>query len=131
MKTTNQVIQDSGIPSRVVRAVVRRIGRESIEDVNKGEIDGGFSGFITYSDTEGFWRKYREEITEMLDRMADDMGQGVVEMVQGFNCLGSEFTTNEIARAIYGIYRNNATIARIYNALAWFAAEEVCRAFED
>lgn len=127
MKTTAQAIADSGLDSRVVRAVVRRIGRESIEDVNRHGIAGGFSGFIYYSDTVNFWRKYKAEIITMLEDLCSDLGEGLLETV--FNWLDGDWSTTEIGAAIYGKY--SADFDVIYNALAWFAAEEVCRAFED
>jgi hypothetical protein len=131
MKSTKEAIRDSGISAKLVRAVVRRIGRDSIEDVNRHGIDGGFGGFIYYTDTVKFWKAYKPDILEIANRIADDLGQGVLEMIRGFNCLGSEFSLEEIGKAIYGGRGDSATTEQIQNAMAWFAAEDVCRAFED
>ena len=122
----------------IINAVVNNLNSlDSIEDINNYGIDGGYGNFIYYSDTVKFWRKYRKTITAMLENMADACCIGVLELVQGFNCLGAgygknrqnDYTLQDIGKALYGRYNDELDI--IYNALAWFTAEEVCRMFED
>lgn len=155
LKTTAQAIAASNIPAKVIRAVVRRIGRDSIEDVNNHGIDGGFNGFIYTADTVAFFKAHRKDIIQMVLDMASDLGENPVDMVAGFGCLGGrqmphdmsysqtvgpdnrkrkrEAVLNEyrpsVSRCLYGgrLTDDDDTTA---NALAWFAAEEVCRAFE-
>lgn len=137
MKTISEVCKENEEFSLVVKAVVRRIGRESIQDVNEHGISGGFSGFIYYTETVAFWKKYKKIIMKMLENDASDFGVGIVEMVQNFNCLVNtstkerkpDYTSDEIGRALYGRYNEELDI--IYNALAWYAAEIVCRWFEE
>lgn len=118
---------------KLARAVVKQFGDdeafiESAPDVVNHGINGGFSGWIYYTETTAFARKNRAAITELAEELASDFGMGTLEMVQGFNCLGKEdYSTNEIGRALYG--RGDDT--QILNALAWFAAEEVCREWRD
>jgi len=64
--------------------------------------------------------------------MADDLGEELISMVRGFNCLGSrtsgpDYTADEVARTLYGAKRDVDT--QIANACAGFAVEEVCRSY--
>ena len=137
MKTISEVCKESPDYSIIIKAVVRRIGTECIEDVNSHGIDGGFSGFIYYSETVAFWKKYKKIIMKMLENDASEFGTGIVEMVQYFNCLVNtstkdrtpDYTADEIGRALYGRYNEELDV--IYNALAWYAAETVCRMFDE
>lgn len=132
MKTTAQVLNDSGIPPRLVRAVVRQLGgKESLQDIANNSIDGGFHGFIYYSETVPFFKRNRAEILELVRRYADDFGTDPVSVVAGFNCLTDDSETREsAARCLFGgrLTDNDAQVA---NALAWFAGEEVARSFFD
>lgn len=151
--TAKMVSENSGISEKLVRAVLRQLGGgaeawDSLRDVAGHGADGGFGGFIYYTDTVGFFKRYRAEIVELARRMADDLGEGVVEMVAGFNCLGGQrlrgrFGASDSARkdalaeyidsagrCIYG-GRLTDDDTNVANALAWFALEEVARAAED
>ena len=136
LKTTAVVIADSNIPAKVIRAVVKSIGLDSIPDVNRGGIDGGFGDFIYYKDTVAFFKKHRKDIVKMAEQMAEDMGENTVDFVACFNCLGGKDQNARteyypsISRCLYGgrLTDEDDVVA---NALAWFAAEEVCRAFEE
>jgi len=135
LKTTAQAISDSGIDSTLIRAVVRAIGRDAIQDVNAHGIDGGFSGFIYTADTVAFFKRHRKAICSLVSQAADDMGETAVDMVCRFNCLAGRDSSQfdefrpSVARCIYG-GRTTDDDDVVMNALAWFAAEEVCRAFE-
>ena len=137
MKTISEVCKENQDYSLVIKAAVRRIGKDSIEDVNAHGIDGGFNGFIYYTETVAFWKKYKKIIMEMLENDASGFGVGIVEMVQNFNCLVNtstkertpDYTADEIGRALYGRYNEELDV--IYNALAWYAAETVCRMFDE
>lgn len=84
MKSKAQVLREYPNHKTLINAVTSRIGLESVEDVNRGGIDGGFCGFVYYSDTHAFAMRYRNKIVEMLEQDAEDFGQEVTEMVNGF-----------------------------------------------
>lgn len=137
MKTLKQVLEEQPKELHgIIEYVYEAIGKESISDVNNYGIDGGYGAFIYYCDTMAFWVKYKKEIKQMLATMADDLGEGMLEMVQGFNCLSNgrqgkerrpNYTIDEIGEVVFG----TGDDGNIQNALAWFAAEEICRMFEN
>lgn len=123
MKNTIK-LSDTRFPS-LARAVVKRVGRDRLEDIVKYGIDGGFNGFIYYTETVAFFKKHRADIMDMAEEMAADLGEDVFAMIGGFGCLkDSKLGAYEISEALNG-RGENADIVR--NAMAWFAAEEVAR----
>jgi len=133
MKTIKTVLSEHSDYAALIRAVVRNVGRESISDINNHGIGGGFGGFTYYDDTVKFFKAHKKAILSLLKAMSEDLGEGMFELVAGFNCLSSAgkplYTVDEIAEAIYADSGECAHI--IQNALAWFAAEEVCHWFEE
>jgi hypothetical protein len=130
MKTTAEVIKTSGIDPKLVRAVIRQTGLENLADIAAHGIDGGFSGFVYYSETVPFFKRNKAEIVRLVESMADSLGEKPIDMVAAFGCLKGDDWTPSIARCLYGgrVTDDDTTVA---NALAWFAGEEVARAFED
>ena len=133
MKKIKTVLSEHIEYSTIIRAVVCNVGKESISDINSHGIGGGFGGFIYYTDTVRFFKTHKEAILSLLKATAEELGNGLLELVAGFSCLSSKgkplYTVDEIAEAIYTGRGDYAQI--IQNALAWFAAEEVCRWFEE
>jgi len=134
MKSLKSFVAQSNIEPSLIRAVVRQIGgweefKERAADVANYGASGGFSGFIYYNDTCAFYAKHRADILALTKDMADQLGEGVLEMVQAFNCLGEDYTLDEIGETLYG--NKNKHHTQVANALAWFALEEVCRAYDD
>lgn len=145
MNTYKQVIKDNKDRERIIKAVIRQLGlttRElstsqkvkdsTIYDIINHGVDGGFHGFIYYTDTVKFYKKYRTEINTWLKEYASELGEDVVTMVSNFNCIkdNSSETRDEIGVCVYG-GRMVDISDNIPNALAWFAAEEVCRLFDN
>ena len=133
IKTLRAFIASTEIDSRVIRAIVRNLGgwqafKETAQDVCNHGADSGFSGFIYYTETEEFAKKYRPEIVAFCKLQAREYGMNTAEMVQGFNCLKGDFSHDEVIDTLHGPKSKGETV--IYNALAWFMLEEVCRAFE-
>ncbi len=135
--TQQQLIDGSNIPASLIRAVIRQMGgwtafKESAPDICRGGIDGGFHGFIYNADTEPFARRNRDAIAEMAKDQADDSGVSITEMVQGFGCFrnGSKPSDREIGLALYAGKEEKDSVS-ILNALAWYAGEEVSRAYCD
>ena len=64
----------------------------------------------------------------LAEDMADDLGEDVLSMIKGFNCLKDyELTNSQIGKVLYGKFSNSEHNVYIMNALSWFALEEVAR----
>jgi hypothetical protein len=118
--------------TKLIKAVIDQLGgeRDYLQDIANHGIDGGYSGFIYYSDTIEFFKKNRKLILELVFEMAEEFGQTPIEFVRGFNCLKNTFDNAaeaeaEISRALYGRIAEDDT--QVPNALAWLAGEEVAR----
>ena len=146
MKTKKQVIENNQEYAALINAVVSRIGLDSIKDVNKHGMSGGFSNFIYYTDTVNFFSQYKKIIMKLVKNEVDQFRCGVsaLEMIQGLDSLTSPtlknswdseytqtpvYTLDEIAEAIHQGRGEYAEM--IINAVSWFAAETVCRMFEE
>ena len=106
-------------------AVIRRVGRDSLQDVANHGADGGFPGFCYYSDTCAFYARHQSRIVALVEELADDLGKSPCKLVAGFRCLNGDYSEAEIGRTLYGPKKGHDT--QIANALAWFALEEVAR----
>ena len=136
MQTLKSFTAQSNIPAALVRAVVRQSGgwdsfRDMAADVSNHGADSGFSGFCYHSETVKFAKTNRENIMSMARDMANNMGTpGAMSLVAGFNCLRDmQLTGDDVAGVLCGYDKENDT--QVYNALAWFALEEVSRAYSD
>jgi hypothetical protein len=136
MTTTTQTDHNKEIDFSIfqfpilAQRVVDQIGGEESflekwEDIINHGISGGFSGFIYYSETTDFSKRNICLIREMARQQAEDFGMGMLEMIQGFNCLGKDFSLDEIGETLFG----GGEDVQILNALAWYAAEETCHQF--
>ena len=110
-------------------AVIRRVGRDSLQDVAEHGADGGFPGFCYYSDTCAFYAKHQTRIVSLVEEMASDMGESPTKLVAGFRCLNGDYSEAEVGRTLYGPKKVHDE--QIANALAWFALEEVARNVTD
>lgn len=132
-KTIKNFTEYSSIDAKLIRAVVRQSGgwlsfQESAPDIAKHGISGGFSGWIYYTETCEFYAKNQEAIVALAEQWADDFNISPISFVAGFRCLDADDEPNG-GKTLYGNKRQHDTT--IANALAWFAAEEVARAFVD
>mgnify|MGYP003640824315 FL=1 len=135
---------NTNINSALIDAVINQFGgkesfKESASDVSNHGIDGGFGGFIYHNETVKFAQDNKALIMEMAEEQAQEFGSdGAFAMIKGFNCLTEycqmarknlhHYTESEIAAAIYS---DTDDSTQVLNALAWYAAEEVCRAYAD
>lgn len=105
---------------------------ETIIDAGAHGADAGWGGFTYYRDTCAFTAANRRNIADLVEQVAEEFGQGPVELVASFNCLrGHDVTQGEIGRALYGSPESDDDSATfVDNALAWFALEEVGRWLE-
>ena len=129
MKSKAQVLREWPDYKRLINAVIGNIGLESVEDVNNHGIAGGFNGFIYYTDTHEFAMKYRKQITALLEELADSLDEDVVSIVCSFRYVnGDKDDKKDLYRYLGGAKVEQCSIT---NAMAWFAAEEVCKMFEE
>lgn len=132
-QTLQSLINNSYLPETLIRSVVRQSGgwqrfREIAPDVSRHGASGGFGGWIYYPETLAFTRRNLKAIRQALADLARDLGEsGPLAVVSGFNCLKGA-TEEEIAGTLYG---NGNEDTQVGNALAWFALEETCNAFEN
>ena len=133
--TLKHFIENSNLPARLINGVVKQIGgwqnfKDRADDVANHGAGGGYPGFTFNADTCAFTKKYRKEIADLAEQMADDLGEDVFEMIRGFRCVESNTPYKSISRALYGGKETDDS-TQLENALAWFALEEVCRAYVD
>jgi len=133
--TLKQIIASTNAPASLVRAVIRQSGglesfTEKAPDIARYGASGGFYGWIYYTETTAFARKNRAGILELARSFAQDIGDGdEYQLIAGFQCLRSlQLTTGDVARAVHT--GKHEDVQQIYNALAWFALEEVARSFD-
>jgi len=135
------IVKDYPYPT-LARSVLRALGYnegtellDALRDVSTHGADSGWSGFTYYSETVAFCKRHRKDIVARIEQDADDMGgadtgvDGAASLVKSFVCLHDEYTTDECARALYGRYDEKLDV--IYNALAWYALEDVARYVSD
>ena len=127
---------------KLINAVIENLGYDDandpeliqqLQDISNHGIDGGFGGFIYYSETTSFFNENRKLILELVQEISFECGQGMIEFVAGFNCLKDmEITLDEIGNVLFGVETDNRNEKMIIkNALSWFAGEEVARHLVD
>lgn len=131
MISKKQVLKDNPEYKTLINAVINRVGLDAVQDINNHGIDGGFSGFIYYSDTHAFAMRYRKIIVRMLEEQANEQGEEVVTMVSNFGTFRRSGMDNEDRKDLYK-YLGGGKPERgtITNLMAWYAAEEICRMFD-
>lgn len=123
----------AGLPKGLAIAVIGQHGgwrrfKGCALDFARNGVDGGFPGFISYSDQIAFAKKYRKLITELTERQAEESGTDAISMIQGWDRLKEDRTSNSVVgRCLYG----DGDDLIVMNALAWYAAEEVLCAYVD
>ena len=126
----------NGIPEKLAHAVIKSLGgwsdlKENAPDVAKHDADSGFSGFIYYNDTIRFARRNLPAILTMAENQARDCGsESVAAMIAGFNCLKNS-TVFEVEQVLMHPSKDTDDAVMVLNALAWYALEEICRAYND
>ena len=123
--------------TKLIKAVIGQLGYDSIKDedlhgvlenVTNHGADGGFNGFIYYSDTVAFFKKNKKLIVESVEDMAESIGEDILSMIKNFNCLKDyELSSSQIGKVLYGKFSDSGDNSTIMNALSWFALEEVAR----
>jgi len=133
--TIQKMIDNSDIPARLIRAVIRQSGgfdsfKQMAPDITTHGVDGGFHGWIYYADTIKFWKNNRKEIMAMAEEMARDCGCGTLELIQGFGVFrNNPISQDDLATALYTGKGDDVVV--VQNVMAWYAAEEVARLYND
>jgi hypothetical protein len=129
MITKKEVIENHPGYKSLINAVISRVGLDSVSDINNYGIDGGFGGFIYYKDTLKFFNRYKNDIIKLANEQWKDYGySSMLDMFSKFKC----FDRYDISVIADGIYNGRSEYScQIRNGLAWYAAEEVCRWFDD
>lgn len=135
MKSKAQVIKEHPELKTLINALFHGLsGTDNISNVNNYGIGGGYGTFIYYQDTFSFYKRYRKTINKLAIDFANEMGQDAISFVGSFKCINNESAEdkNDIGVCLFGgNIEKLANKFHVPNGLAWFAAEEVCRMFED
>ena len=133
MKTKSQVLKDNPNYTRLINSVISQLGGiQDVENINRYGIDGGYGGFVYYSDTHKFAMRNRSQIVELLEEIAESLGEDVIKMVSQFGVFRNSQMDSEDKRDLYKyLGGGRPEQGCITNVMAWFAAEEVCRMFEE
>ena len=115
--------------SNLRKAVINQLGgleifKQSFKDITQYGADGGFNGFIYYTETTAFFKQNRRPILAHLDAICFDLGEDRISVLKSWRCL-NDLTSDEIARGLYEGGKSDEVTA-VQNALAFFALEEVC-----
>lgn len=136
--TVTECCKQNPAHAKLIRAVVKQLGgmdndtQQRIKDILSHGIDGGFHGFICYSDTCKFAQKNQKSILALLEEQASQLGADVVSMVENFGVFRQNKMDNDDKKDLYLFIAGQCgrcTGTAIPNVLAWFACEEVCRMF--
>ncbi len=129
MKTITEAAENSGMDEKLIRAIVRTVGMDYMEDICNHGADAGYPGITYYRDTVAFYKRHKAAILELAKTMADDQGEDILAMIAGFGCLKAyKLGGWEIAAGLNG---RGEMADIIQNAMTWFAAEEAARALCD
>jgi hypothetical protein len=132
-KTVKAFCQYANVDSNLIKAVIRQSGgwdafQEKALDIANYGIAGGFSGWIYYTETGAFYAKNQALIVDRVEKQADEyVYASAQDMIKEFR--GTDSTMSEIGYTLYGNKRQHDTY--VSNTLAWYAAEEVARAYTD
>lgn len=144
----------------LINAVVKQLGHTSaknsellltLKDISNHGIDGGYGGFVYYSDTVKFFDANKKDIIALANESADSIGYSLgdestakklrelekdarsdKEMKQVKDFLFRTFDGDAVAMILnFGGWRNVGSLDQLKNLMAWFAAEECARELTD
>lgn len=134
MKTKKEVIAERPEYTKLINAVISKVGIDAVPDVNNSfcGIAAGFNGFIYYSDNHSFALRHRTLITKLLEETADSLGEDVVGMVGHFGVFRDSPMDADDRKDLYKyLGGGKPEQGTITNVMAWFAAESICSWFEE
>lgn len=127
-------LNDYSSNKKLNEAVIEQMGgfesfSENAQDISNHGIDGGFSGFINYSETVEFSQNNRDVILQSLKDDAQEFGsESVPEMMSHWKALDG-YSQDEIAEALYSNDDSLDAHTPVYNALAWYAGEKASQEY--
>ena len=133
--TKKEFIKNSHVSEKLINSVISQFGgweifKELAENVTNHGINGGFGGFIYYNETHHFAIKNRALIVALLEDEADQLGEDVISMVSNFGLFRQSKMDADDKKDLYKFLGGGrCEQGPITNVMAWFAAEEVCRAY--
>jgi hypothetical protein len=99
----------------------------NLADCSKHGADGGFSGFIYHSETIAFFLHNRRDIIKNLELLAEELGEDIIRMVQGFGVF--RYTTppsaGEVGKALWDTGKVQENLTELYNVFSWYCLEEI------
>ena len=114
----------------LAKAVIAQMGgsenfAENANNISSHGIDGGYSGFVYYTDTVKFAEENHGAIMDSLKSDMDNFGnESVPEMRSHWKSL-NDLSQDEIAEVVYDKDPENENYTQVYNAMAWYAGEQV------
>jgi DhnA family fructose-bisphosphate aldolase class Ia len=99
----------------------------NLSDCAKHGADSGFSGFTHHDETIAFFLHNRKDIVKNLERVAEELGEDIIKMVQSFG----EFRYSmppaaaEVGKAIWDTGKVYENLTSLYKVFAWFCLEEI------
>lgn len=127
----------SHVPAKLKKAVINQLGgwddfKQDAPNITNHGINGGYSGFVYYTETHAFAMKNRKLICELLEETAAQLGEDVVNMVSHFGVFRNGGMDADDKKDLYKyLGGGRPEQGTITNLMAWFAGEEVCRAYDD
>ncbi|GHV92368.1 hypothetical protein AGMMS50268_28710 [Spirochaetia bacterium] len=99
----------------------------NLADCSKHGADGGFSGFCYHSETIAFFLHNRRDILKNLELLAEELGEDIIKMVQGFGVFRHTTppTAGEVGKALWDTGKVQENLTELYNVFSWFCLEEV------
>ena len=130
VQTVNNVIEALGYPLTGSGETFKELSADLVNCAENGA-NIGISGFIYYSETISFFKKNRTAITSHIERTAEEFGTDIFEMVQCFGVFrnSEKPTPSEIGKALWDKSKTYPELTALYNVFAWYALEEVSRAW--
>lgn len=134
--TIKSFIENSSIPSALIRAVVNQSGgweafRESAPFIVKDGAGGGYSGFDNYTETVKFARKNKMDILSYARAQAEKKNMLAFQLIADLEQIKQlEISIDRLAEVINCHFRDDdETYTLVFNGLAWFTLEECAQAW--
>jgi hypothetical protein len=129
-RTVNKVIEALGYPLTGSGDILKELSAELVNCAEYGA-DINISGFISYNETVPFFKENRTAIASHIERTAEESGTDIFSLVQSFGVFrnSEKPTPSEIGKALWDSSQTYPDLKILYNVFAWYALEEVSRAW--